>query len=154
MKTYRQTIFPNPKVNIILIVTENKFIVLKLCILRPNQHLFEFSNNNSRIKCEICSKLDATDLLVSLLLTLNINDAFLVFFGGFCWVFFAVFDLNLSMCFRVRSRSPATYEMKLSVTRISNSFQLFPFFCFFLFLFFLKRFRGTPPMFQCNLEKI
>ena len=38
---------------------------------------FEFSNNNSRIKCEICSKLTIEApaiILFSLLLTLNIFD--------------------------------------------------------------------------------
>ena len=48
--------------------------------------LFEFSNNNSRIKCEICSKLtiEATDdVLVPSLLTFNIVDTLLVFFAEF-----------------------------------------------------------------------
>ena len=40
---------------------------LKLYVLRPKQDLFlfEFSNNNSKIKCEICSKLtiEATDVI-------------------------------------------------------------------------------------------
>ena len=54
----------------------------KLYILRPNQHLFEFSNNNSRIKCKMWSELtiEATDVLVSFMLTLDIDDTFLVFF--------------------------------------------------------------------------
>ena len=46
-------------------------------------YLFEFNNNSSRIKCEICLKLtiETSDVvLVSLLLTLNIVDSF------FCWV--------------------------------------------------------------------
>ena len=37
--------------------------------------------------------------------------------------------LNLSMCFRVGSTSPATFKMKLSVTTVNYSFQLFPIFC-------------------------
>ena len=48
--------------------------------------MFEFSNYNSRIKCEIYSKLttEATDVvLVPLLLTFNIADMFLVFFAEF-----------------------------------------------------------------------
>ena len=48
--------------------------------------MFEFSNNNSRIKCEICSKLtiEATNVVpVPLLLTFNIVDTFLVFFAEF-----------------------------------------------------------------------
>ena len=44
---------------------------------------FKFSNNNSRIKCEICS-----EVLVSLLLTLNIFNKFLVLFI----YFFAEFE--------------------------------------------------------------
>ena len=43
-------------------------------------YLFKFSNDNSRIKCEIGSKLtfEAPDLvLVSLLLTLNVFDILL-----------------------------------------------------------------------------
>ena len=61
---------------------------LKLYILRPKKDLFlfEFSNNNSKIKYEICSKIaaEAADvILVPSLLTFNIVDTFLVFF---CWV--------------------------------------------------------------------
>ena len=37
--------------------------------------------------------------------------------------------LNLSMCFRVGSTSPVTFKMKLSVTTVNYSFQLFPIFC-------------------------
>ena len=33
------------------------------------------------------------------------------------------------MSFRVASRIPATFKMELSVTTVSNSFQLFPIFC-------------------------
>ena len=108
---------------------------LKLYILRPKKHLllFEFSNNNSRIKCEICSKLtiEATDVvLVTSLLTFNIVDTFLAFF---CWVwtykcqmenFIALIWIYI-VYFRVWSRSP---EAKLSLTTVNNSFQLFPIF--------------------------
>ena len=63
---------------------------LKPYILEPNHYLFEFSNNNSTIKCEICSKLtiEATDVLVSLLIlfTLKINDVSSVFVL-FCFLF-------------------------------------------------------------------
>ena len=38
-------------------------------------------------------------------------------------------DLNLSMDFRVRSRSPVTCKMKLYVTTVNNSFQPLPIFC-------------------------
>ena len=58
--------------------------------------MFKVSNNNRRIKCKICSKLtiEAAVILVSLLLTLNINDTFLVcFFFFFCFVFFFFFFL-------------------------------------------------------------
>ena len=51
--------------------------------------MFEFSNNNSRIKCETCSKLtvEAADIVqVPSLLTLNIVDTFLVFFAKFEYV--------------------------------------------------------------------
>ena len=50
---------------------------------QPAFIFLKFSNNNGRIKCEICSKLtiEATDIvLVSLLLTLNLLDTCLVFF--------------------------------------------------------------------------
>ena len=55
--------------------TQNKFIVWNYSFSGPTGiYLLEFSNINSRIKCEICSKLtiEAPDVvLVSLLLTLN-----------------------------------------------------------------------------------
>ena len=38
-------------------------------------------------------------------------------------------NLNLSICFRAGSRSPVAFKTKLSVTTVSNSFQLFPIFC-------------------------
>ena len=37
-------------------------------------------------------------------------------------------DFNLSMHFRVRSRSPVTFKTKLYVTTVSNSFQPLPIF--------------------------
>ena len=37
-------------------------------------------------------------------------------------------NLNLSMHFRVESRSPVTFKMKLSITTVNNSSQLLPFF--------------------------
>ena len=53
----------------------------------PKQHLFGFSNNNSRINCKLHSKLttEAPDVaLMSLLLTLNIfNLLFQCFFADF-----------------------------------------------------------------------
>ena len=38
-------------------------------------------------------------------------------------------NLNLSMHFRVRSRSPVTFKAKLYVTTVNNSFQPLPIFC-------------------------
>ena len=108
---------------------------LKLYVLRPKKYLllFEFSNNSSRIKCEICSKLtiEATDVaLVTSLLTFNIVDTFLVVF--FCWVWTYKCQMEnfialiwIYICFRVWSRSP---KAKLSLTTVNNSFQLFPIF--------------------------
>ena len=76
MKTYSPTSFPSPQENIFLTVTENKFIVWNYHFSGPASiYLFEFSNINSRIKCEICLKLTTEVphvVLVSLLLTLNI----------------------------------------------------------------------------------
>ena len=108
---------------------------LKLYILRPKKHLllFEFSNNNSRIKCEICSKLtiEATDVvLVTSLLTFNIVDTFLVFF---CWVWtykcqmenFIAWIWIYIVYFRVWSRSP---EAKPSLTTV-NKFPAISYFC-------------------------
>ena len=72
----QQLNFPSPK-NIYPTVTENECIIWNLLFLRPNRHLFKFSNNNSIIMCKICSKLtiEASDIvLVSLILTLNIFD--------------------------------------------------------------------------------
>ena len=108
---------------------------LKLYILRPKKYLllFEFSNNNSRIKCGICSKLtkEATDvILVTSLLTFNIVDTFLVFFCC-VWTYkyrmenFVTLTWIYIICFRVSSRSP---EARLSLTTVNDSFQLFPIF--------------------------
>ena len=55
-------------------------------ILKPNQHLFFEFSNNSGINSKICSIItkEATDvILLSLSLTLNTFDLFLVFFS---WV--------------------------------------------------------------------
>ena len=41
----------------------------------------------------------------------------------------ARWNTALSMCFRVGSTSPVTFKMKLSVTTVNYSFQLFPIFC-------------------------
>ena len=38
-------------------------------------------------------------------------------------------NLNLSISFRIGSRSPATFKAELSTTTVKNSFQLFPIFC-------------------------
>ena len=98
--------------------------------------MFEFSNINSKINFEICSKLaiEAPDVLVSLVLTLNI-------FGTLFKCFFVDFEhvngrwktsslnLNLSMYFRVGFRSPVTFKMKLYVTKVSNTFWPLPIFC-------------------------
>ena len=70
--------------NIFPTITENKFIVWNYSFLGlTGIYLFEFSYNNSRIKCKICSKLliKAPDIvLVSLWLTLNIFDMLLLLF--------------------------------------------------------------------------
>ena len=55
----------------------------------------------------------------------------------YCWVWtrkyqmeFFCLNLNLSMCFRVGSTSPATFKMKLSITTVNNSFHLCHIFCY------------------------
>ena len=94
-------------------------------------YLFEFSNNNSRIKCELCSKLTIEApyvVLVSLLLTLKIFDTFLVFF---CWVWTCKSWMEyLIAIISVGSRRPVTFKMKLSVLTFNNSFQLLHVFCY------------------------
>ena len=77
MKIYSLTNFSLPQGNVFFKVTE-KNIVQNYCSSGPtSNHLFEFSNINSRIKCKICSKLttETPDVaVVSLFLTLNIFD--------------------------------------------------------------------------------
>ena len=77
MKSCSPTIFPAHRT--ILLITENKFIAWNYIFSDPvSIYLFEFSNNNGGIKCEICSNvtIKATDVLVSL----NIFDTFLGLF--------------------------------------------------------------------------
>ena len=80
------------------------------------------------------------------------------------------FNLNLSMHFRVRSRNPAIFNVKLYGTTVNNSFQSLPIFyhkelhlrcCIELALNFvtwftkiLKGIRALHPMIKCNLGKI
>ena len=59
---------------------------LKLYILRPNQHLLELSNNNSWIKCEICSKL-TIELHLRWCIGLELN--IVTWFQGFTQTHFA-----------------------------------------------------------------
>ena len=64
---------------------------------------------------------------MSSLLTLNIFDTFFQ-------IFFADFEiperilyhinLNLSVCFKVASRGPVTFKIKLSVTTVNNSLKV------------------------------
>ena len=73
-------------------VTKNRFIFWNSG--PTGIYLFEFSNNNSWIKCEIRSKLTLTIegpdvVLVSILLTLNIFDTL---FYCFLFIFFADFE--------------------------------------------------------------
>ena len=39
-------------------------------------------------------------------------------------------NLNLSMHFRVSTRSPVTFKIRLYVTTVNNSFQTLPIFCY------------------------
>ena len=75
MKACSPTNLPRLWDNLFLTVTENKFIFRIYMFSDPASiSLLEFSYNNRRIKCEICSKLtvEATDVvLVSSLLTLT-----------------------------------------------------------------------------------
>ena len=66
---------------------KKQFFSLNYSFSGPNNmYLFEFNNNNSRIKCEICLKLTLTTeaadvILVSIFLTLNLfNTLFQCFF--------------------------------------------------------------------------
>ena len=87
MKTCSPTNCPRPWDTVYPTTTENKFIVWNYSFLGPTDiYFFEFSSNESRIKCEICSKLiiEAPNIaLVSLWLTLNIFDTLFHLFGGF-----------------------------------------------------------------------
>ena len=111
-------------------VTENKFIVWHYCFSDPASfNLFEFSNVNSNIKGGICSKLiiEAPDIfLVFLLLTLTTFDT-LCFYGDLeplkVDIILYCLNLNLSMDFRVGSKSPVTFKAKVCETTINNSFQ-------------------------------
>ena len=115
-------------------VTENKFIVWHYCFSDPASfNLFEFSNINSNIKCDICSKLiiEAPDIfLVFLLLTLTIFDT-LCFYGDLepvkVDIILYCLNLNLSMDFRVGSKSPVTFKTKLCVIAVNSSFQFLPY---------------------------
>ena len=108
--------------------------------------------------------LEAPDIvLVSLWFTLNISDMLFYCFWGFFADFEHVnarwntllecFHLNLSIPFRVRSRSPVTCQMKLSVTTVNNSSQLLQFFItkrsiLDVFFFFSK------PLFTKVISKV
>ena len=84
-------------------------------------------------------------------------------------------NLNLYMHFRVGSRRPATFNMRLYVTAVNNSFQSLPVFChkglhlrccigleLNIVIWFTKIIKGTggwgveggTPMIKCNLGKI
>ena len=65
--TNSPTNFPSPQDNIFLKTTENKFIVWNYHFSgRTTIYLFELSNINCRIKCNICSKLtiEAPDVVL------------------------------------------------------------------------------------------
>ena len=83
-------------------------------------------------------------------------------------ILYCLKSLNLSMSFRVGSRSPATFKTELSG---NNSFQLFPIFCHkqlhlrcCLGIELLQHdptkiqgvlgYQGAPPMIDYNLRKI
>ena len=94
---------------------------------RVLEYLLEFSSNNSRINCKICSKLtlETPDVvLVYLLLTLNIFDIFDMPDG----ILYCL-NLNVSMGFKVGFRSRITFKTKFYVTTVNNSFQQLPIFC-------------------------
>ena len=92
MKAYINTNFANPEDNIFFPVTKNKFFSLNYSFSGPNNmYLFEFNNNNSRIKCEICLKLTLTTeaadiILVSIFLTLNLFDTLFQCFFLLTWI--------------------------------------------------------------------
>ena len=115
--------------------------------------------------------LEAPDIvLVSLWFTLNISDMLFYCFWGFFADFEHVnarwntllecFHLNLSIPFRVRSRSPVTCQMKLSVTTVNNSSQLLQFFItkrsiLDVFFFFLNHYlqKLFLKLFSFSVEK-
>ena len=82
MKPCRPTIkFCQPIEHYIPTVTENKLIIWNNSFSDPTSiYLFEFSNNDNIIMCEICSKLTikVSDIvLMSSMLTLNLFDTLL-----------------------------------------------------------------------------
>ena len=88
--------------------TENKFIVWNYCFSGPtNIYLFEFSNINNRIKCKICSKLtiEAPDVSLWIYLTHYSSVFFATLNMEIADGILYCFNLNLSMHFRVGSRS-------------------------------------------------
>ena len=113
---------PSPKDNIFLTVTGNKFIARNYHFSDPNNiYLFKLSNS-SIIKDKTCSKLTTEGpdfILVSSLFTLNISDRL------FEWY---LLTLNL-MHFSVRSRCLVTFNTKLYITTVNNSFLPLTIFC-------------------------
>ena len=110
-------------------------------------------------------------VLMSLWFTLNMSDMLFYYFWGFFADFAHVnarwntllecFHLNLSIpLYRVRSRSPVTCQMKLSVTTVNNSSQLLQFFItkrsiLDVFFFFLNHYlqKLFLKLFSFSVEK-
>ena len=91
-------------------------------------YLFEFSNNNSRKRCEICSKLT---IETAERRQWRSSDVFTVICAGKSRTEYKQQNpntrkkqyyrtLNLSICFRVGYRSPVIFTMKLFVTTVNS----------------------------------
>ena len=117
-----------------LTVTENKFIVWNYRFSGLTSiYLFEFSNIN---KVRNMFKVNNRSTRRSGVFIVNfeyIRHVVLVFFADFehandvCTTY--SLNINLSMHFRVGSRSPVTFKSKLCVKAVNNSFQPLPIFC-------------------------
>ena len=113
---------------------------LKPYILRPNQHLLVQIQQQHTVQ-NMFKVNNRSNTRCSGVFTVNyeyiwhVSNVFL--FVCFCFaevdhviarwnIYF--FNLNYSMCFKIRSRNPVTFKTQLSVTTVNSCFQLFSFF--------------------------
>ena len=89
MKTCSPTNFPSPLDNIFLTVTENKFIVWNYIFSGPTSiYLFEFWNDNSKIKCELRLKfkIEAPEVVLVGVFIVNFEYIWHVVLVFSCWL--------------------------------------------------------------------